>query len=158
MSYPFPQRQPAPVLPTPRGEDVVRGLIFAIPAIIGGAALSALIWKLGFMASMSSYLLAAGAVFLYAKGSGGQIMRGIAPLILLIIVGVVVAFFACVAVDLNTVYSKYAAVAPVSRSSFILDNLFRGEVLKNYGKEIGFFALFAGLGIFSTLRRLVQAR
>jgi hypothetical protein len=46
----------------------------------------------------------------------------------------------------------------VSRMTFIRDNLFNADILRGYGKDMAMFFVFAALGIFSTLRRLLSAR
>ena len=40
---------------------------------------------------------------------------------------------------------------------FVRTNLFNGEVLKSYGTDLVMFVLFAALGIFGTVRRLLRA-
>jgi len=42
-----------------------------------------------------------------------------------------------------------------TRWTFITDNMFRGEVLRSYGKDMAMFGLFAVLGVFSIMRRLL---
>lgn len=152
-SQPAPQTFQPPVVI----ENVAKGMLFAIGAVVLGVVLTVIVWRLGFIAAITSYILAAGAIFLYAKGAGTTPKRGLVPVILLVVVGIVVAFFAIVASDAWDAYSKYGDGVPDSRMSFILNNIFRGEVLKSYGKDIAMFVVFAALGVYSTMRRLVAS-
>jgi hypothetical protein len=140
-----------------RSEFVARGLMFALASVIGGVVLTVVIWRMGFIASITSFALAGGAVFLYDKGAGTAPRKGLIPLVLLIVVGVVAAFFGVVASDAWDVYGQFDGVVGVSRSSFILDNIFRGEVLREYAQDMAMFGVFAVLGLFGTLRRLLSS-
>ena len=41
---------------------------------------------------------------------------------------------------------------------FVTGNLFYGPVLKSYGGDLAMFLVFAALGVFGTVRRLIGAR
>jgi hypothetical protein len=152
-SQPAPQQaQPALVV-----ENVAKGMFFALAAVVLGVLLTVVLWRAGFIAAITSYVLAAGAIFLYDKGAGTTPKRGLVPVLVLVVAGIVVAFFGVVASDAWDVYSKLGAGLPDTRIEFILNNIFRGEVLKSYGKDMAMFAIFAALGVYSTLRRLVAS-
>jgi hypothetical protein len=138
-------------------ENVAKGLFFALGAVLGGVVLTVVVWRIGFVAAITSYVLAAGAIYLYDKGAGTVPKRGLVPILLLIVAGVVVAFFAIVASDAWDAYDKFGGSIGDSRVSFITNNMFRGEVLRSYGKDMAMFGVFAALGIYSTLRRLVAS-
>ena len=144
------------VTPVRAPEAVARGMLAATLAVFGGVVLTVVIWRFGFIASITSFVMAAGAVYLYSWAAGTAPRMGLIPLVLLIVVGVVAAFFAVVASDAWDVYSQFDGVAYVSRSSFILDNIFRGEVLREYAQDMAMFGVFAVLGLFSTMRRLLR--
>lgn len=137
-------------------ENVVRGLFFSLAAVVGGVILTVVIWRLGFIASITSFAIAAGAIWLYAQGAGTPPRKGIIPLVVVILVGVVLSFFSVIASDASDAYTELSKVGynEQSRVTFVLDNMFRGEVLKEYGKDMAMFAVFAVLGIFGTMRRL----
>lgn len=165
-SAPLPAGPPNPYPPGPPPavvtvvERVGRGLVFALVAIPVAAGVAALIWRLGFIASISSFVLAAAAALLYAKGSGGVVRKGLPIVIAIIVVGTVVSWFAVIATDLAMYYPELDAAqleAYPTRGSFIADNLFYGPVVSTYLKDLGLFALFAALGTFGVLRRLWQA-
>jgi len=159
----LPSYPAAPVVPAgpPPVERVGLGLLGALGAVVAGIVLTVVIWRAGYIASVTGFAMAAGAVWLYVLLAGARPRKGLIPLVLLVILGVVVSFFAVVASDLGDVYNTLIAqtseldraMAP-SKTDFIKDNLFRGEVLSSYGKDIAMFGGFAALGIFGTLRRL----
>lgn len=148
--------QPAPAAPV---ECVSRGLAFAAGAIPVGMIAAIVIWKMGFVASISSFLIAGGAVFLYAKGAGTPPRKGIAPLVGVVVLGIVASFFGIVAADLMEFYGtpQGRALGYPTEMEFVRTNLFNGEVLKSYGSDLVMFVVFAALGIFGTLRRLLRA-
>lgn len=152
-SQPVPQPAAQPVVI----ENVAKGMFFALGAVLVGIALTVVLWRAGFIAAITSYILAAGAIFLYAKGAGTTPKKGLIPVLILIVAGIVVAFFGVVASDAWDAYDKFGDALPGSRFSFITDNIFRGEVLKSYGKDIAMFGIFAALGVYSTLRRLLAS-
>lgn len=153
-SYPSTPEPAATVAPR---ENVLVGLAASLLAVVGGIILTVILAKIGFIAAITSFAIAFGAVWLYVRGAGALPRKGLVPLVLLIILGVVMSFFSIVATDLNDVYSELLAASPEgapSRFSFIGDNIFNGDVLREYGKDAAFFGVFALLGIYSTLKQL----
>jgi hypothetical protein len=145
-----------PALPP---ERVGRGALLALVAIPVGVVLSALIWKLGFVASLSGIVVAAGAAVLYARGSGGRVKKGIPVIAAVIAVGIAGSFFAAVAVDLYDVFPQLdpeIASSYAGRGDFVANNLFYGPVLKEYARDIFLFVLFGVLGGFGTIVRLLR--
>lgn len=150
-----------PVQPQARPAEMVsRGLIFSLGAIPVGMAVAVVIWKMGFIASISSFLIAAGAVFLYTKGAGTPPRQGLLPLLVVVVLGVAASFFAIVAADLITFFGtpEGQALGYPSEATFVRENLFNGALLKSYGSDLGMFVLFAALGVFGTIRRLLATR
>jgi len=153
-----------PVETVPESRPVERvglGLLAALGAVVAGIVLTVVIWRAGYVASITSLAIAAGAIFLYAKVAGTRPRLGLIPLVVLILAGVVGSFFAVVASDLSDAYDVLIAQASevdralaMSKSEFIRENLFNGELLGSYGKDMALFGVFAVLGIFGTLRRL----
>ena len=159
VAYPPPGFQPGTPQAslTPAGpERVGTGLLFALGGALLGGALTVILWKFGIQWSFTSFVLAAASVYLYRAGSGGVLKQGVVPLIGLIVAGTVVSFFACVAVD---AYGYWASEdIDGSPWAFVADNIFRPEVLGSYARDIAFCVVFATLGMFSTLRRVVRSR
>ncbi|SER17052.1 hypothetical protein [Microlunatus flavus] len=146
-----------PVLPP---ERVGKGALLSLLAIPVGVLLAAGIWKLGFVASISGLVLAAGAAVLYVRGSGGRIKKGIPVVALVVLLGIVASFFAVVAVDLYSVFPQLdpsISETYAGRGSFVAENLFYGPVLREYVSTGVMLALFAALGAFGTILRLVRA-
>jgi hypothetical protein len=143
----------------PQIELVSRGLAFSAGAIPVGMAAAVLIWKLGFLASISSFVLAAGAAFLYTKGAGAPPRKGLVPLVLVVLIGVVASFFAIVASDLGDYYGtpNGQSLGYLSEFDFVKANIFNFGILSTYGSELAMFVLFAALGTFGTLRRMARA-
>ncbi len=140
-------------------ENVGRGLLFSLAAIPLGVAAAALIWQLGFIASITSFAIAAGAAWLYTRGAGSAPRAGLVPLIAVIVAGVVASFLAVVVSDMVHVWNspEGADLGWPSLSSFIMGNIFDPGVLASYGTDMAMFGVFAALGVFSTVRRLLAA-
>ncbi|MEO7268100.1 MAG: hypothetical protein ABIW49_02710 [Knoellia sp.] len=121
---------------------------------------AALIWRLGFIASISSFVVAGAALWLYTKGAGTVPRRGIVPLVGVIIVGVTLSFLAIVASDIVQAYGRPEGkeLGYPSVWSMLGNNLFSPQVLGSYGKDLAMFLVFAALGLFGTFRQLAGAR
>jgi hypothetical protein len=141
-------------------EIVPRGILWSLAAIPLGMAVAVVIWKLGFVASISSFVVAGVGAYLYTKGARTPPKRGLAPLIGVIVVGVVLSFLAIVVADMVEYYDTPdgQALGYPSAPAFVRTNLFNGDLLATYGSDLVMFALFAVLGIFGTLRRLMRGR
>lgn len=139
-------------------ERVIRGLLAALVAVVLGVALTVVIWRAGYIAAITSLAIAFGASFLYTLAAGKPARRGLVPLIVLILLGVVVSFFAIVVSDLLDIYDELAVSGAVGKGEFVRDNMFDTEVLESYGKDLAWFAGFAVLGIFGTVRQLFASR
>lgn len=133
----------------------MRGLIFAFGAVIVGVVVTVVVWRLGFIASITSLVLAAGAVWLYDKGAGTPPRKGLVPLIALIVLGVVATFFAVIANDAWEAYDSVVVPGTQDRMSFVMDSITDGHIIGEYTKDMWMFALFAVLGTFGTLRSLM---
>lgn len=142
--------------PVPAGpERVGRGILFSLLAVALGAVLSAAIFQLGFIASITSFAMAWGACWLYTRGAGAPPKKGVVPLIAVIVLGVIISLFVILSVAL---YSEIAAEFPTATFGdimpFVMELLFDGEVWGNFLVDAGMYVLFAALGTFTTLRQL----
>jgi hypothetical protein len=150
----------AGVVALPPYEAVGRGLLRSLLAVPVGVAASVLIWQWGFIASVTSFAIAAGAAWLYARGAGNPPRAGLLPLLGVIVLGVVLSFFAVVAADLVAFHAtpEGAGLGWPSTTEFVLAHLFDPEVLGSHAADLVLFVLFAVLGAVGTVRRLLQAR
>lgn len=140
-------------------ENVGRGVLFSLAAIPLGVALTVGVWQLGFVASITTFALAAAAVWLYAKGAGRAPARGALAVVAVIVVGVVMSIVGVIAVDaVSYLGQEYPGTAFGDQVSFVLANLADGEVWQAYGVEIAMFVLFAALGTFGVIRQLGRAK
>jgi hypothetical protein len=141
----------------PARERVALGLLGALVGVLAGAALSVVVWEMGFIASITSFVLAAAAVFLYGVLAGSAPRRGLVPLVLLIVLGVVGTFFLLVGWDAAAAYddlTEQFGPADLSKREFVTSSITDTEVLGAYAKDMALFFGFALLGIWTTLRGL----
>ncbi|MBD3783908.1 MAG: hypothetical protein IE926_13335, partial [Micrococcales bacterium] len=151
---------PPPVAAAPEPvERVGRGLAVALLVVLGAGVLAVVVWNLGYVASVTSVVLAAGAVLGYAKAAGAPPRRGMLPLLALIVLGVVGTALALVGWDASQYYSAHAAeaaAAGVSRASFVWENITDGEVLGSYAGHLAMYFVLAALGTVGVIVRLVR--
>ncbi|KRE96187.1 hypothetical protein ASG76_03880 [Nocardioides sp. Soil774] len=69
---------PAEPVATPH-ERVAPGLAAAVGAIVAGAVITLVVWNFGFIASVTSFVMAAGAVFLYRLAAARLRARASSP-------------------------------------------------------------------------------
>ena len=157
--YVAPAQEPTPVLPP---ENVGRGLLFSLIAVPVGVILWTVIWAIGIISALVAFAVAAGAVWLYRKGSGGRVsFKGVivigvvtlATLILAFITGLVWDYAGYVGDELGGVSQFEALNHPLFWTAFSLDfnALFVGN-LPNFGLAL----LFGVLGAFSVLRSVFK--
>lgn len=152
QAYP-PQLAPQnPYQAQPQGpENVGRGLLFASGAVVVGIVLTGILASVGYLTALTSFVISAGGVALYVKGAGTRPKKGLVPLLVLIVVGVVLSFFALsvprAIVDYNTYFAGQGSITMVQ---YVTSHLF------DYvsGTTAGLFVLFAALGMMGTLRRI----
>jgi len=118
------------------------------------------VWSFGFIASITSFVMAAGATFLYGVAAGAPPRRGVVPLVLLVVAGVVATFFLLVGYDAAQAYDELTAGLPadqigMGKAEFVRTSIFDGEVLSAYGKDMAFFFGFAVLGMWTTLKNVL---
>lgn len=159
----MPASDPVHAAPLPVAEPVEivsRGILWSLAAIPLGMIVAVVIWRLGFIASISTFVVAGAAAWLYAKGATTMPRRGLLPLVGVILVGVALSFMAIVASDIvefwGTPEGKEFGYDSVW--AMLQNNLFNTEVLGSYGSDLAMFVGFAALGVFGTLRQLASAR
>ena len=100
---------PTFVPPAPVTEDVAKGLLLALAAIPVGAVVTVLLWKAGYVASISAFVLAALAVWLYRKGAGAVGRAGFVVVAGVVVVGLLASMTAIVVTDAMDFYSGHAS-------------------------------------------------
>lgn len=148
-----------PTAPTQPIERVGRGLLFSLGGIVVGVVLTVLIWKLNFIASLTSFAMAYACVWLYTRGAGRAPRKGVGALIAVIVAGVVVSLASVIAVDaLDYLGQDYPDATLTEKVDFVLSNIFRPEVWQSYTSEVLMYVLFAALGTFGLIRQLGRAK
>lgn len=151
QAYPPPQlSDDAYTQPTvPRRENVGRGLLLALVAIVVGAGVSAALYQAGFILSIIAYGMAWGGTYLYRWGAGTPARKGAVPLVVLLVAGLIGAWLFTVG------FSLYGRTGSLGTTvSIMLDTDFMASVLPNGAM----FLLFGGLGIFGTVRQILGSR
>jgi len=164
-----PQVMPAPgVPPTPQApapwassaprERVGRGLLFSLGGIVVGVVLTVVLWKLNFIASITSFAMAYSAIWLYAKGAGRGPAKGAAGVISVIALGVVACLASLVVADALTALAAYPEIQGAEKAQLVVAALLDPSVWGDYTREVLMYLLFAALGTFGLIRQLGRAR
>ena|GEM_PF-1920922 len=161
-----PGGEPMPAQPDVDGrtdkatvERVGRGLLFSLASIIAGVGLTMVLYQVGFIASITSFVLAYAAIRLYTLGAGAPPRKGVWAVIAVIVVGVALSLISLVVSDLVAYLAEhYPDAALADKIDFVTVNLTVGEVWAEYTKDIVMYILFAGLGTFGLIRQLGRAR
>ncbi|GAA1443682.1 hypothetical protein [Leifsonia poae] len=147
-----------PAVPEP--ERVARGLALALVVIPVGVAAWVLLWNIGFIASIVSYGVSFGAVWLYRVGSKARVTRAsFWGVLAIIVVTVVLSLGAGIFSDL-----VQAVGIPLSEAlsepqfwSLFWRNIFtNGDLWSAYLPQIVLALAFAALGCYRTIRMLAN--
>jgi hypothetical protein len=142
---------------------VVAGGLLALLIIPVGVLIFVLISSIGFVASITGFVIALGAVWLYGKGSGGVITRAGAWIVTsIVVVTLLLAFYISMVVDFANDVSKdltsqgqtISAVDVFNRPAFwSVFNENVGAILSDNALYFVIALLLGLLGSFRTLRR-----
>lgn len=153
-SVPAPEPEPEPFT---QSEHVSRGLALALLIIPAGVIVWTVLWNIGFIASIVTWGVAIGAVWLYRAGSKARVTRGAFwGIIAIVAVTVVLSLLAGIYSDLVAALKIPLGDALTDDRVWGLfaDNLFtNGDMWQSYLPSILLALLFAVLGCFTTLRR-----
>lgn len=146
---------------TSKDENVVRGVLLSLLAVVAGIVAWVALWQFGFIASIVAFLIAWLAVKLYTYGAGG-ISRRTAPIVLVVIlVGIILAFLAGIVSDALQVYIEGSSLSRLGTLfsgdfwAFYFDNIFNNSELWNqYLPDILVSLVFGVLGAFSIVKSL----
>lgn len=147
---------PAPVPPG----MMARGLALSLLVIPLGAVAWVILWKMGFIASIVSFGIAAGAVALYRAGSGHPVNRtAFWALMAVIVAAVTVSFFSGLAADIATFLQLDPGTAATSEEfwdTYWLNVTNNSRMWETHSTDIAMTLLFTALGCFSVIRRLAR--
>jgi lysylphosphatidylglycerol synthetase-like protein (DUF2156 family) len=146
----------APALAEP--ERVARGIALALLVIPVGVVAWTLLWNVGFIASIVSYGVALGAVWLYRVGSKARVTRAsfwaiLAIIVVTMVLSLLAGFFTDLAGYLNLPLMQ--ALAEPHFWDVYWNNIFTNPDLWNsYLPQILLALAFAALGCYRTIRML----
>ncbi|HEX7396635.1 MAG TPA: hypothetical protein VF312_03725 [Propionibacteriaceae bacterium] len=138
----------------PRTENVGRGLLMALIAVIGGCVLAAVVYHLGFVASIVALVMGAAGIFLYAKGAGAPPRKGAVGLVVLLMAGILLAWICSVGTELYFYYVDRTGTSN-GALAFAVSNAFSLDLFKATLKDFLIFVGFGALGIFGVARQLL---
>ena len=152
---------PAPVpgfgTARPRTENVGRGLLMALIAVIGGCVLAAVVYHLGYVASIVALGMGAAGIFLYAKGAGAPPRKGAVGLVVLLMAGILLAWICSVGTELYFYYVDRTGTSN-GALAFAVSNALSLDLFKATLKDFLIFVGFGALGIFGVARQLLLPR
>jgi hypothetical protein len=149
-----------PVGPPPftQAERVARGIALALLIIPAGVIVWTVLWNVGFIASIVSWGVALGTVWLYRLGSKARVTRGAFwGIIAIVAVTVVLSLLAGIFTDLVSTLKiplGDALTDPRVWRLFFDNVLTNGDMWQAYLPTVLLALLFAVLGCFTTLRRV----
>jgi hypothetical protein len=153
--------QPSPVTPL---ENIQRGTVFALAIIPAGIIVWDVLWSIGFIASIVAFGVAAGAVWLYRRGSGGVVSRqGAVRIVVITILTLVLAFFGGMVTDALVGYSQAIGtnwVEAITSQRFwtVFWNVVGdGAYFSSIALPLLLAVLFAFLGCFRVLRNALKS-
>lgn len=138
-----------------------RGLLLASLVIPVGAVAWVILWQWGFIASVVSFGMAFGAVWLYQKGAHEKAGRDVAVWLLgIILIGVIVAFLSGMASD---AWYAYTTDLKGTQGFFSADfwdmfisNLLTVDLWSQYVTDLLISVVFAALGAGGVIRDLFK--
>lgn len=139
-------------------EDVRRGLLWTLPALLGGIVLGALLWRFRLVAPAACFLMAAWAALLYARGAGAAPRRGLAAYLAVVIIGALATVAAAITLDRWAFYAAFPKRDETSFVGFVLGGLVDPAVWSLYAADLPYFVAFAFLGTLPSIIRVLLAR
>ena len=138
----------------PRTENVGRGLLMALIAVIGGCVLSAVVYHLGYVASIVALAMGGAGIFLYAKGAGAPPRKGAVGLVTLLMAGILLAWVSSVGTQLYFYYVDQTGTSN-GALAFAVSGALSVDLFQATLKDFLIFVGFGVLGIFGVARQLL---
>lgn len=140
-----------------------RGLLLSVLVIPVGIAAWAFLWQFGFIASVVSWGIAAGAVWLYKYGSHGEVTKATLPwLLAIILIATILAFLSGIVSDLWSAYVTeiHGEIVFLSTDfwAVVWANLTYGEFLTQYIPDFLISVAFSVLGAGGTVYGLFRQK
>lgn len=135
-----------------------RGLLLSLVGVPVGILLTVVVWRLGFIAGICSFIMAKASLAAYRTGAGTDPREGIPGIIAVMVVGVPGSILAVIASDLSDYWAENTAEIEFTRTEFVLQNLINPKLWGEFTKTALMMALFAALGTYGTLRRAAAAK
>lgn len=138
-------------------ERVGRGLLYSLGGVVLGVVATAALWQSGFVASITSAIMAWACIWLYTKGAGHPPRKGALAVVGVIIVGVALSAAAVIATDaVDYARSQLTQPSVGDYVGTIVATLTTPEVWIQYGSTIGMLVVFAGLGTVGIIMQLAR--
>lgn len=138
-------------------ERVGRGLLYSLGGVVLGVVATAALWQSGFVASITSAIMAWACIWLYTKGAGHSPRKGGLAVVAVIIAGVALSAVAVIAVDAVTYASSQLTQPSIGDYvTMIVVALTTPAVWSEYGSTIGMLVVFAGLGTVGIIMQLAR--
>jgi len=136
-----------------------KGVLVSLAVIPVGVALWVVLWNFGFIASLVSFGIAYGALWLYTLVSSNQqpTRRDAFLLLGVILLGVVLSFLAGMISDAWSVYTEFVDGAQFFSAdfwSFTMEGLSNPDVWSDYMVDMLISLVFAALGTGALIRGL----
>ncbi len=141
----------------PRTENVGRGLLLALVAVIGGCVLAAIVYHMGYVASIVALAMGGVGIFLYSKGAGAPPRKGAVPLVILLVAGILLAWVSSVGTELYYYYVDRTGSSD-GALAFAVTNALSVDLFTSMLKDFLIFVGFGVLGIFGMARQLLVPR
>lgn len=138
-------------------ERVGLGVLYSLGGVVLGVVATAALWQAGFIASITSAVMAWACIWLYTKGAGHAPRKGVFAVVGVIIAGVALSSAAVIATD--AVDYVRSAVPGSSISDYVdtvVAALTTPEVWAEYATDIGMLLLFAALGTVGIIMQLAR--
>lgn len=128
-----------------------KGVLLSLAIIPITVILWVVVWRMGFIASLVSFVTAYGAIWLYKLGSRGAMTKAAAAiLVVIMLVSVGLAFLGGMASDGYDVYKDEvdasAGIFDAGFVDFYVSNLSNGELWSSYTNDILMSLVFVVLG------------
>jgi len=129
----------------------------ALIAVIGGCVLAAVVYHLGYVASIVALGMGAAGIFLYAKGAGAPPRKGAVGLVVLLMAGILLAWICSVGTQLYFYYVDRTGTSN-GALAFAVSGALSLDLFKATLKDFLIFVGFGALGIFGVARQLLLPR